>query len=95
MEKELLWKVGGYVLTLVVYFLLSWRYKGREEVSKEILNQELVFKEKIKAGQLKKKAVQEFVALLPKYLQIFVNESTIEALVNELQPLFQKMKEGK
>ena len=94
MEKELLWNVLGYVVSLVVYFLLSWRYKGKDEVRKEALEQELIILGK-GLGELKKKAVQEFVSKLPGHLRIFINENTIEAVVKELQPVFQRIKEGK
>ena len=94
MEKELLWQVLGYVVSLVVYFLLSWRYKGKDEVRKEALEQELIIQGK-GLGELKKKAVQEFVSKLPGHLRIFINENTIDAVVAELQPLFKKIKEGK
>lgn len=94
MEKEFMLQIGGYFLTFIVYLFLSWRYKGKEEVSKEILNQELAYKEK-GLGDLKKKAVQEFVSKLPAHVRIFINETTIEAVVKEMQPLFRKMKEGK
>ena len=94
MEKELLWSVLGYVVSLVVYFLLSWRYKGKDEVRKEALEQELIIQGK-GLGELKKKAVQEFVSKLPGHLRIFINETTIDAVVKELQPVFQRIKEGK
>lgn len=94
MEKELLWNVLGYVVSLVVYFLLSWRYKGKDEVRKEALEQELIIQGK-GLGELKKKAVQEFVSKLPGHLRIFINETTIDAVVKELQPVFQRIKEGK
>ena len=94
MEKELLWNVLGYVVSLVVYFLLSWRYKGKDEVRKEALEQELIIQGK-GLGELKKKAVQEFVSKLPGHLRIFINENTIEAVVKELQPVFQRIKECK
>ena len=94
MEKELLWQVLGYVVSLVVYFLLSWRYKGKDEVRKEALEQELIIQGK-GLGELKKKAVQEFVSKLPGHLRIFINETTIDAVVKELQPVFQRSKEGK
>ena len=94
MEKELLWQILGYVFSLVVYFLLSWRYKGKDEVRKEALEQELIIQGK-GLGELKKKAVQEFVSKLPGHLRIFINETTIDAVVKELQPVFQRIKEGK
>ena len=94
MDKQLLWQVLGYAFSLVVYFLLSWRYKGKEEVQQEIINQELEIQGK-GLGNLKKKAVQEFVSKLPTHVRIFINENTIEAVVKELQPLFKKLKEGK
>ena len=90
MDKQLLWQVLGYVFSLVVYFLLSWRYKGKQEV----INQELEIQGK-GLGNLKKKAVQEFVSELPAHVRIFINENTIESVVKELQPLFKKLKEGK
>lgn len=94
MEKELLWQVLGYVFSLVFYFLLSWRYKGKDEVRKEALEQELMIQGK-DLGEFKKKAVQEFISKLPKHLRIFINENTIDAVVAELQPLFKKLKDGK
>ena len=94
MEKELLWQVLGYVFSLVFYFLLSWRYKGKDEVRKEALEQELMIQGK-GLGDLKKKAVEEFISKLPKHLRIFINENTIDAVVAELQPLFKKLKDGK
>jgi hypothetical protein len=94
MDKQLLWQVLGYVFSLGVYFLLSWRYKGKEEVQQEVINQELEIQGK-GLGNLKKKAVKEFVSKLPKHLRIFINENTIESVVKELQPLFKKLKEGK
>ena len=84
MEKELLWNVLGYVVSLVVYLILKWRYEGREALNREAIEQEL-----------KKKAVQEFISKLPKHLRIFINENTIDAVVAELQPLFKKLKDGK
>lgn len=94
MEKELLWKILGYVLSTVIYFTLKWRYEGREAVNKEAIEQELAIQGK-GLGELKKKAVQEFVGKLPAHLRIFINETTIEAVVKELQPIFKRMKEGK
>ena len=94
MDKQLLWQILGYVFSLVAYFLLSWRYKGKEEVRKEALEQELALQGK-GLGNLKKKAVQEFVSKLPAHVRIFINENTIEAVVQELQPIFKKLKEGK
>lgn len=94
MEKELLWNVLGYVVSLVVYLILKWRYEGKEAVNKEAIEQELSIQGK-GLGELKKKAVQEFVSKLPTHLKIFINETTIDAVVKELQPIFKRMKEGK
>ena len=94
MEKELLWNVLGYVVSLVVYLILKWRYEGKEAVNKEAIEQELAIQGK-GLGNLKKKAVQEFVSKLPTHIRIFVNETTIDAVVKELQPIFKRMKEGK
>ncbi len=94
MEKELLWNVLGYVVSLVVYLILKWRYEGKEAVNKEAIEQELAIQGK-GLGELKKKAVQEFVSKLPTHLRIFINETTIDAVVKELQPIFKRMKEGK
>ena len=94
MEKQLLWQILGYVLSTVVYFVLKWRYEGKEAVNKEAIEQELVIQGK-GLGELKKKAVQEFVSKLPAHVRIFINENTIEAVVQELQPIFKKLKEGK
>ena len=94
MDKQLLWQVLGYAFSVITYFVLSWRYKGKDEVRKEALEQELMIQGK-GLGELKKKAVQEFVSKLPGHLKIFINETTIEAVVKELQPVFQRIKEGK
>lgn len=94
MEKELLWNVLGYVVSLIVYLILKWRYEGKEAVNKEAIEQELAIQGK-GLGNLKKKAVQEFVSKLPTHLRIFINETTIDAVVKELQPIFKRMKEGK
>ena len=94
MEKELLWNVLGYVVSLVVYLILKWRYEGREALNREAIEQEISIKGK-GLGELKKKAVQEFVSKLPTHLRIFINETTIDAVVKELQPIFKRMKEGK
>lgn len=94
MEKQLLWQILGYVLSTVVYFVLKWRYEGKEAVNKEAIEQELAIRGK-GLGELKKKAVQEFVSKLPAHVRIFINENTIEAVVQELQPIFKKLKEGK
>ena len=94
MVKELLWNVLGYVVSLIVYLILKWRYEGKEAVNKEAIEQELAIQGK-GLGELKKKAVQEFVNKLPTHLRIFINETTIEAVVKELQPIFKRMKEGK
>ena len=94
MEKELLWNVLGYVVSLVVYLVLKWRYEGREAVNREAIEQEISIQGK-GLGELKKKAVQEFVGKLPAHLRIFINETTIEAVVKELQPIFKRIKEGK
>lgn len=94
MEKELLWQILGYVLSTVIYFVLKWRYEGKEAVNKEAIEQELAIQGK-GLGDLKKKAVQEFVSKLPTHLRIFINETTIDAVVKELQPIFKRMKEGK
>lgn len=93
MEKELLWQILGYVLSTVIYFTLKWRYEGKEAVNKEAIEQELAIQGK-GLGELKKKAVQEFVGKLPAHLRIFINETTIEAVVKELQPIFKRMREG-
>lgn len=92
MEKELLWDVLGYVVSLVVYLVLKWRYEGREALNREAIEQELAIQGK-GLGELKKKAVQEFVSKLPTHLRIFINETTIEAVVKKLQPIFKRMKE--
>ena len=94
MEKELLWNVLGYVVSLVIYLVLKWRYEGREAVNREAIEQEISIQGK-GLGELKKKAVQEFVSKLPTHIRIFVNETTIDAVVKELQPIFKRMKEGK
>lgn len=94
MEKELLWQILGYVLSTVIYFILKWRYEGKEAVNKEAIEQELLIQGR-GLGKLKKKAVQEFVSKLPAHVRIFINENTIESVVKELQPVFQRIKEGK
>lgn len=94
MDKQMMWQVLGYVLSTVIYFALKWRYEGKEAVNKEAIEQELAIQGK-GLGGLKKKAVQEFVNKLPTHLRIFINETTIEAVVKELQPIFKKLKEGK
>ena len=82
MEKELLWNVLGYVVSLVVYLVLKWRYEGREAVNREAIEQEISIQGK-GLGELKKKAVQEFVSKLPTHIRIFVNETTIDAVVKD------------
>ena len=94
MDKQMMWQVLGYVLSTVIYFALKWRYEGKEAVNKESIEQELAIQGK-GLGELKKKAVQEFVSKLPTHLRIFINETTIDAVVKELQPIFKRMKEGK
>lgn len=94
MDKQMMWQVLGYVLSTVIYFVLKWRYEGKEAVNKEAIEQELAIQGK-GLGDLKKKAVQEFVSKLPTHLRIFINETTIDAVVKELQPIFKRMKEGK
>ena len=94
MDKQMMWQVLGYVLSTVIYFGLKWRYEGKEAVNKEAIEQELAIQGK-GLGELKKKAVQEFVSKLPTHIRIFVNETTIDAVVKELQPIFKRMKEGK
>lgn len=94
MDKQMMWQVLGYVLSTVIYFTLKWRYEGKEAVNKEAIEQELAIQGK-GLGELKKKAVQEFVGKLPTHLRIFINETTINAVVKELQPIFKRMKEGK
>ena len=84
MDKQMMWQVLGYVLSTVIYFALKWRYEGKEAVNKEAIEQELAIQGK-GLGELKKKAVQEFVSKLPTHLRIFINETTI----------FKRMKEGK
>lgn len=94
MDKQMMWQILGYVLSTVIYFALKWRYEGKEAVNKEAIEQELAIQGK-GLGELKKKAVQEFVGKLPAHLRIFINETTIEAVVKELQPIFKRIKEGK
>ena len=94
MDKQMMWQVLGYVLSTVIYFALKWIYEGKEAVNKEAIEQELSIQGK-GLGELKKKAVQEFVSKLPTHLRIFINETTIDAVVKELQPIFKRMKEGK
>ena len=94
MDKQMMWQVLGYVLSTVIYFVLKWRYEGKEAVNKEAIEQELAIQGK-GLGELKKKAVQEFVSKLPTHLRIFLNETTIDAVVKELQPIFKRIKEGK
>lgn len=94
MDKQLLWKVLETVIAGVVYFILKWRYNGKEAVIKEVVAAEISFEGK-GLGALKKQAVQEFVSRLPAKLRIFINEKTIEDAVQELQPFFKKLKESK
>lgn len=94
MDKQMMWQVLGYVLSTVIYFALKWRYEGKEAVNKEAIEQELLIQGR-GLGELKKKAVQEFVSKLPAHVRIFINENTIESVVKELQPVFQRIKEGK
>lgn len=94
MDKQMMWQVLGYVLSTVIFFALKWKYEGKEAVNKEAIEQELAIQGK-GLGELKKKAVQEFVSKLPTHLRIFINETTIEAVVKELQPIFKRIKEGK
>ncbi|ALF22167.1 hypothetical protein CBG60_00410 [Fusobacterium animalis] len=94
MDKQLLWKVLETVIAGVVYFILKWRYDGKEAVIKEVISAEVTFEGK-GLGALKKQAVQEFVSKLPAKLRIFINEKTIEDAVQELQPFFKKLKESK
>ena len=84
MDKQLLWQVLGYVFSVVAYFVLSWRYKGKEEATNEVRNE--VMKQEL---AIQGKGLGEL------NLRIFINENTIEAVVKELQPLFKKLKEGK
>ena len=94
MDKQLLWKVLETVIAGVVYFILKWRYNGKEAVIKEVVAAEISFEGK-GLGALKKQAVQEIVSRLPGKLRIFINEKTIEDAVQELQPFFKKLKESK
>ena len=94
MDKQLLWKVFDTSAAAVVYFILKWRYSGKEAVIKEVVAAEISFEGK-GLGALKKQAVQEFVSRLPAKLRIFINEKTIEDAVQELQPFFKKLKESK
>ena len=94
MDKQLLWKVLETVIAGVVYFILKWRYNGKEAIIKEVVAAEISFEGK-GLGALKKQAVQEFVSRLPAKLRIFINEKTIEDAVQELQPFFKKLKESK
>jgi len=94
MDKQLLWKVLETLVAGVVYFILKWRYSGKEAVIKEVVAAEISFGGK-GLGTLKKQAVQEFVSRLPAKLRIFINEKTIEDVVQELQPFFKKLKESK
>ena len=84
----------GYVVSLVVYLVLKWIYEGKEAVNREVIEQELSIQGK-GLGDLKKKAVQKFISKLPKHLRIFINENTIDTVVEELQPIFKKLKNGK
>ena len=94
MDKQLLWKVLETVIAGVVYFILKWRYNGKEAVIKEVVAAEVTFEGK-GLGALKKQAVQEFISKLPAKIRIFINEKTIEDAVKELQPFFKKLKESK
>lgn len=94
MDKQLLWKVLETLVAGVVYFILKWRYIGKEAVIKEVIAAEISFEGKA-LGALKKQAVQEFVSRLPAKLRIFINEKTVEDAVQELQPFFKKLKESK
>jgi hypothetical protein len=94
MDKQLLWKVLETLVAGVVYFILKWRYNGKEAVIKEVVAAEVTFEGK-GLGALKKQAVQEFISKLPAKIRIFINEKTIEDVVKELQPFFKKLKESK
>lgn len=94
MDKQFLWKVLETLVAGIVYFILKWRYSGKEAVIKEVIAAEISFEGK-GLGALKKQAVQEFVSRLPAKLRIFINEKTIEDAVQELQPFFKKLKESK
>ena len=39
MDKQLLWQILGYVFSVATYFILSWRYKGKEEATNEVRNE--------------------------------------------------------
>ena len=82
------------MVSLVVYLVLKWIYEGKEAVNREVIEQELSIQGK-GLGDLKKKAVQKFISKLPKHLRIFINENTIDTVVEELQPIFKKLKNGK
>jgi hypothetical protein len=94
MDKQFLWKVLETLVAGIVYFILKWRYSGKEAVIKEVVAAEISFEGK-GLGALKKQAVLEFVSRLPAKLRIFINEKTIEDAVQELQPFFKKLKESK
>ena len=94
MDKQFSWKVLETLVAGIVYFILKWRYSGKEAVIKEVVAAEISFEGK-GLGALKKQAVLEFVSRLPAKLRIFINEKTIEDAVQELQPFFKKLKESK
>lgn len=94
MDKQFLCKVLETLVAGIVYFILKWRYSGKEAVIKEVVAAEISFEGK-GLGALKKQAVLEFVSRLPAKLRIFINEKTIEDAVQELQPFFKKLKESK
>ena len=91
MDKQVLLAVGEAVVAVVVYGVLLYTHKGTEAVMQEAIKAEATIRGK-GLGTMKKKAVQEFVEKLPAHVRIFINETTIEAVVKELQPIFEKMK---
>ena len=43
MDKKLIWQVLGYAFSVATYFILSWRYKGKEEATTEVRNEVICF----------------------------------------------------
>lgn len=91
MDKQVLLAVGEAVVAGIAYGVLLYKQKGKEAVMQEAIKAEATIRGR-GLGAMKKKAVQEFVAKLPAHVRIFINETTIEAVVKELQPVFEKMK---
>ena len=80
MDKQLLWKVLETLVAGVVYFILKWRYSGKEAVK---YNKEMKEKLKLQVREMEKeKGIIKIFIIVGSYLSYFIGGWSCTRQVN-------------